>query len=184
MGQNSIGNGYWRIQVEQRVNTSKVRRTDRSIGRFRIGIVLSSLVLAATTATAQQSGGSPLESVPARHWDLDGGVAVKEQTVTRRVPTNEGEQLIIETYLPSIEAGRFALARRVRRTTTAASDGFQTVEETEERNPAAASEPLRTVRRSVTTVRGSGTDSYVSERQVFELDVNGRFVLMAMQTER
>jgi hypothetical protein len=36
----------------------------------------------------------------------------------------------------------------------------------------------------VTTVRPSGADSYVSERQVFELDVNGRFVPVLTQIER
>jgi hypothetical protein len=50
-----------------------------------------------------------------------------------------------------------------------ASSGSQTDEETEERNRASPSVPLRLVRRSVTTVRASGADSYVSERQVFEL---------------
>jgi hypothetical protein len=171
--------------VQQRVDTSGVRRTDRSIGRYRLGIVLSWLVLAATAATAQQSGGSPSESVATiRNHDLNGTLAVNERTVTRRSQTNEGDQVTIETYLPSMEGGRLALTRRVRRTTTAASTGTQTVEETEERNPAATSEPLRTVRRSVTTVRRSGTDSYTSERQVFEVDVNGRFVLVATQTER
>jgi hypothetical protein len=183
--QHVVGDSYWRIKVQQRVDTSRVRRTDRSVGRYRIGIVLSWLVLAATAATAQPSGGSPSESVATlRNRDLNGTVTVNEQTVTRRSETNEGDQLIIETYLPSIEGGRLALARRVRRTTTAGSNGIQTVEETEERNPVAPSEPLRTVRRSVTTVRRIGTDSYASERQVFEVDVNGRFVPVATQTER
>ena len=165
---------HWRIKVQQRVDTS-----------YWIAIVLSWLALAPTAAAAQPSGGSPSESVATRrNQDLNGTVAVTEQTVTRRSQTNEEDQLIIETYLPSIEGGRLALARRVRRTTTAVSDGMQTVEETEERSPAAPSEPLRTVRRSVTTVRGSGTDSYSSERQVFEVDVNGRFVPVVRQTER
>ena len=92
--------------------------------------------------------------------------------------------MVIETYLPSIEGGRLALARRVRRATTTTSNGSETVEETEELNPVATSEPLRRVRRSVTTVRRSGTDSYTSERQVFEVDVNGRFVPVATHIER
>jgi hypothetical protein len=33
-------------------------------------------------------------------------------------------------------------------------------------------------------VRGIGTDSYSSERQVFEVDVNGRFVPVVTQIER
>ena len=67
--------------------------------------------------------------------------------------------------------------------TTVKQDGSQTVEETEERNPGSPSEPLRVVQRSVTTLRRSGTDSYVSERQVFELDGNGRLVPVLTQTE-
>jgi hypothetical protein len=41
---------------------------------------------------------------------------------------------------------------------------------------------MRVVSRSVTTVRRSGPDSYISERQEFELDVNGRFVPVVTQT--
>lgn len=92
--------------------------------------------------------------------------------------------MVIETYCPSIEGGRLALSRRVRRTTTATSNGTETVEETAERNPVAPGDALRVIRRSVTTVRPSGTDSNVRERQVFELDVNGRFVPVLTQIER
>jgi hypothetical protein len=63
-------------------------------------------------------------------------------------------------------------------------DGSQTIEETEERSPASPSEPLRVVQRSVTTVRRSGTDSFVVEGQVFERDANGRLVLVRKQSEQ
>ena len=79
---------------------------------------------------------------------------------------------------------RLELNRRVSRVTTVTQDGSQTVEETEERNPGSPSEPLRVVQRSVTTLRRSGTDSYVSERQVFEPDGNGRLVLVRKQSDR
>ena len=75
-----------------------------------------------------------------------------------------------------MEAGRLALTQRVNRVTTLTKDGSQTVEETEEPSRVSSGDPLRVVRRSVTTMRRSGSDSYVSDRQVFELDVNGRFV--------
>jgi hypothetical protein len=97
--------------------------------------------------------------------------------VTHRTRTNDEERVVIETYAPSMEAGRLALSRRITRVTTVTDDGNETVEETAEPNPAAPSEPLRIVQRSVTSVRGSGTDSYVRERHVFERDVNGRLVL-------
>jgi hypothetical protein len=103
--------------------------------------------------------------------------------VTHRDRTKDEERVVIETYVPLIYADRLELNRRVRRLTTVTQDGSQTVEETEERNPGSPSEPLRVVRRSVTTVRNSGNDSYVSERQIFEPDGNGRFVLVRKQTE-
>jgi hypothetical protein len=176
--------GELEIQVQQRVDTSTVHRTDRLIRRHHVGIVLSWLVLAATTATAQQSGSTTDTVVTLRNRDLNGTVAVSEQTMTRRTQTSDGDEVVIETYCPSIEGGRLALSRRVRRTTTATSNGTETVEETAERNPVAPGDALRVIRRSVTTVRPSGTDSYVRERQVFELDVNGRFVPVLTQIER
>jgi hypothetical protein len=147
-------------------------------------IVLFCVALATTAAKAQQSGSTTETVETVHHQDINGAVAVTEQTVTHRDQTSQGGQLVTETYSPSIEGGRLGLSRRIRRTTTATSDGIQTVEETEERNPVAPSEPLRIVRRSVTTVRENGTDSYVSERRVFELDVNGRLVPVLTQTER
>ena len=68
--------------------------------------------------------------------------------------------------------------------TTVTQDGSQTVEETEERNPGSPSEPLRVVQRSVTTLRRSGTDTYVTERQVFEPDGNGRLVLVHRESDK
>jgi hypothetical protein len=157
----------------------------RVICRSRVVIGLLWAVLAPAAATAQQSAGTETETIATlRNRDLNGTVSVDEKVVTHRTRTNDDERVIIETYLPSIEAGRLALARRVRRVTTVTHDGSKTVEDTEERNRASPSEPLRVVRRSVTTMRRSGTDSYVSERQVFELDVNGRFVPVLSQVEQ
>jgi hypothetical protein len=81
------------------------------------------------------------------------------KVVIERARTNDREQVIVDTYLPSIEAGRLALTRRVRRVTMATTDGSQTVEETEERSPVSPSDPLRIIRRTVTTVRRSGADA-------------------------
>jgi hypothetical protein len=130
---------------------------------------------------AQQSAGTVMESVTTRR-DVNGKDAVSEKVMTHRDQTKDEERVVIETYVPLIYADRLELKRRVHRVTTATPDGSQTVEETEERNPSSPSEPLRVVQRSLTTVRKSGSDSYVSERQVWERDVNGRFVLR--QTER
>ena len=142
------------------------------------------MVLAVTTALAQQGGGTITETVTTRHKrDLNGKEAVSEKVVTHRDRTDGEERVVIETYLPSIEAGRLALSQRVQRVTTVTDDGSQTVEETAEPNPVAPAEPMRIVQRSLTTVRRSGSDSYVTERQFFELDGNNRLVLVRKQTE-
>jgi hypothetical protein len=160
----------------------------RHAGRFTRGRVVVAglcwIVLTATAAQAQQSGESVIETVTTRRTrDLNGREAVSEKVVTHRARTNDEERIVIETYLPSMEAGRLALSQRVQRVTTVTDDGSQTVEETAEPNPVAPRDPMRIVQRSLTTVRRSGSDSYVTERQVFELDGNGVLVLVRKQTE-
>ena len=149
----------------------------------RVVTVWCWIALAATTAMAQQSAGMVTESVTTRR-DLNGRDVVSEKVVTHRDRTKDEERVVIDTYVPLIYADRLELNRRVRRVTTVTQDGSQTVEETEERNPGSPSEPLRVVQRSLTTVRKSGSDSYVSERHVFERDANGRFVPVLTHTER
>jgi hypothetical protein len=69
------------------------------------------------------------------------------------------------------------LQERTRQTTTVAADGSrETIEEVEGRNPVAAGDPLRLRRRVVTSVRQVAPDRWVTERQVFDLDPNGRLV--------
>ncbi len=114
--------------------------------------------------------------------DVTGGQDATQRVVTHRSHRNDTEELIIETYSPSIQWGRLALSRRVRRTTSVTSDGSLTVEEIEALNGSEPSAPLRLVKRIVTTTRRSGDDSYVSERQVFDLDVNGRLVLSGTES--
>ena len=171
------------MQVFDRGETARVRLTKRLIRRRGVVIALFSIALAATTAMAQESVGTLTESVTTRR-DLNGRDAVNEKVVTHRDRTKDEERVVIETYVPLIYADRLELNRRVRRVTTVTGGGSQTVEETEERNPGSPSEPLRVVQRSVTTVRKSGNDSYVSERQIFEPDGNGRFVLIRKQSEQ
>jgi hypothetical protein len=170
-----------RIQVIER-GESLVRRPTRRLILRRGVMAVTCVVLAATTAMAQQSVGTVTETVSTRR-DLNGRDGLSEKLVTHRARTNDEERVVIETYSPSTEAGRLALSQRINRVTTATDDGSRTVEEAAERNPAASNEPLRIVQRTVTTVRRSGTDSYVTERQVFERDVNGRLVLVHKQTE-
>jgi hypothetical protein len=172
-----------RTQVIERGESPIQRPTRRLIRRLGVIAVWSCVVLAGTTAMAQQSVGTVTETVTTRR-DPNGRDAVGEKVVTHRARTDNEEQVVIETYLPLPYADRLALNRRVRRVTTVTEDGSQTVEETEERNAASPSEPMRVVRRCVTTLRRSGSDSYVSERQIFEPDGNGRFVLVRKQSEQ
>ena len=159
--------------------TSEMRRSTRVIRRTSVATVWFWIMLAATTAMAQQSVGTATETVTIRHErDLNGREVVSEKVVTRRDRTKDQERVVIETYVPLIYADRLELKRRVRRVTAVAQDGSQTVEEIEERNAALPGEPLRLVQRSVTTLRKSGEDSYVSEQKVFEPDGNGRLVLV------
>lgn len=141
------------------------------------------IALAAPGAMAQQPVDTVTETVTTRR-DLNGQDAVSEKVVTHSARTKDEERVVIETYLPSLEAGRLALTQRVNRVTTVTEDRTQTIEETEERNLVSPSEPMRIVQRSLTTVRRSGTDSYVTEHQVFQSDGNGRLVLVRKQSEQ
>jgi hypothetical protein len=115
--------------------------------------------------------------------DLSGNLAVREVNLTRSSGTKEQEQVVIETYAPQTDVhsldGRPPLRTRVLRTTTATADGGSyTVEEVEARSRVSPNEPLRVIRRIVTTVSPSGPGEQITQRQVFELDVNGRLRLV------
>jgi hypothetical protein len=171
------------MQVIERDATSTVLIARRLVRAAGVISVWCWIVLTATTAIAQQSAATVTETVTTRR-DLNGRDAVSEKVSTHRARNNDEERTVTETYLPLEYADRLALNRRVSRVTTVTQDGSQTVEETEERNPGSPGEPLRVVQRCVTTLRRSGSDSYLSERQIFEPDGNGRFVLVRKQSER
>jgi hypothetical protein len=121
--------------------------------------------------------------------DMNGKLAVDESNVTRRYNANEQDHVVIETYAPYEDGwprsdSRLPLSQRVHRTTTATADGGRyTVEEVEGRSRVAPNDPMQVIRRTVTTVRQIGTDRWVTERQVFERDVNGRLQLLFNDTE-
>lgn len=155
---------------------------DLWIRRRGVIAVSCGILLAATTAMAQESAGTVSETVTTCR-DLNGRDVACKKVVTYRARTNDEERVVIETYRPSFYADRLALNSRVRRVTTVTQDGSKTVEETEALNPGSPGEPLRVVQRRVTTLHRNGTDSYVSERQVFEPDGNGRLVLVRSRSE-
>ena len=115
--------------------------------------------------------------------DLNGNLAVTETNVIRRSTANGQEHVVIETYTPTtdgwprVHGG--SLSQRVQRTTTTTADGGRsTVEEVEARSPVAPNDPMRVIRRTVTTVRPISADRWVTERQVFEPDLEGRLRLV------
>ena len=121
--------------------------------------------------------------------DMNGVVGMSERTITRRSQANGREDVLIERYVPrdtaamNRSASRMDVSERVRATTSTATDGTrETIEEFEGRSPVATGEPMRLRRRVVTTVRPLAGDQSVVERQIFDLDANGRLVLTA--TER
>jgi len=150
----------------------------------RIVIGSFTIVLAAAAATAQQSGMVTETVTTRRDRDLNGAQRVSEPVVTCTSQSKGSEEVVTDTYWPSISGGRMALKQRVRRVTTVTSDGSEAVEETEEPLGGSPHEPFRVVRRSVTTVRRTGADSCVTEQRVFQRDVNGRFELIRTQIER
>ena len=117
--------------------------------------------------------------------DMNQKLAVTERSVTRRSSANGREQVVIEVYAPYTDgSSRLVLSERIHRTTTPAADGGRyTVEEVEGRNNVAPDDPLRVTSRTVTTVRKVGTDRWVTERQAFVRDVNGRLLLVVSDTE-
>ena len=74
-----------------------MRRATRLIRRRGVITVSFWIVLAATTAMAQQSVGTVTETVTTRR-DLNGRDAVSEKVVTHRARTNDEERVVIETY--------------------------------------------------------------------------------------
>jgi hypothetical protein len=115
--------------------------------------------------------------------DLNGNLAIDEVNVIRRSGTEEDGRVVVETYAgASYERGvngQPPLDQRIQRTTTATADGGSyTVEEFEERSRVSPASPLRMVRRIVTTITPSGDGGWVTQSQIFEVDVNGRLRLV------
>jgi hypothetical protein len=117
--------------------------------------------------------------------DLNGALKVIERNVTSRSRTKDQEQAVTETYTPYADGtSSLALRQRVRLTTTATADGGRyTVEEVETRSRVSSTEPMRVTDRTVTTTRPTRAGRWVTERQVFKRDLNGRLQLVGSETE-
>jgi hypothetical protein len=131
-----------------------------------------------------------LEEETLHRADDTGRMALREKTLTQRTAANGREETVTETYATgdrsSLRSGdaRLNLIQVVRTSTIASADGGRRIlEEVEQRNPVSPNESLRVVQRTITTVRKAGPDRWSLAREVFELDVNGRFALTIKQTE-
>ena len=129
-----------------------------------------------------------LEQETIQRPDLNGKLADVERTVTRQFRADGQDHVIIESFAPYSSTWpsadrRLVLMERLHRTITPTADGTSTVEEVEAVNGVAPAEPMRVVRRTVVTERRIGANRSVTERQVFERDVNGRMRLVSESTE-
>jgi hypothetical protein len=144
--------------------------------------------IASQTADVRRTGPTErVEEETLQRPDVNGRLTATERIVTRRSDANGLEQATIERYLQNAEGfmrsgERFALEERIHRSTTATSTGHSMVEEVEARNRFSPGDPMRIVRRTVVTVRNIAPNRQVTERQVFELDVNGRMTPVLSET--
>jgi len=121
--------------------------------------------------------------------NVNGALVVSDRVVTRTSESDGLNRVVIETYSQGADGfvrpdSGLALQQRVRRSTTVGADGGRsTIEEIEARDFVAPSDPIRVTRRTVITVRNAGPGRQVTERQMFERDVNGRMVLVTSDTE-
>ena len=133
--------------------------------------------------------GQTIEEEVVQRPDLNGRLTLTERNVTRRSRTDGRDEAVTETYSQepqgsTASSAPLRLTRRVRSSTTKAADGGRsTVEEVEARNLVSAGDSLRVVQRTVVTERRIGPNRWSTERQVFELDANGRMSLIATESE-
>ena len=133
--------------------------------------------------------GETIEEEVVERPDLNGRLTLTERSVTRRSRTDGRDDVVTETYAQqdhgyTASAAPLRLTRRVRSSTTAAGDGGRsTIEEVEARSLVSPGDALRVVQRSLVTVRRIGPNRWVTDRQIFELDANGRMSLTATESE-
>ena len=139
---------------------------------------------------ARASGPSErTEEETVQRRDVNGNTVMDQRIYTRRTTANGRDVEVIEVYAPPTDQkgrsdSRLALGQRIQRTTSATPDGSrQTVEEVEERNSVAPNQPMRVTRRTVTTVRQTGSGRTVTEREFFERELNGSIRLVRTETE-
>jgi hypothetical protein len=172
-----------RVERTERTDASVVRHESTELVRDLNGRWLA---IERRDGEALASGASE-ETI--ERMDMNGKATVVERRVSRSAGGNEPDDVVIEMHIPYVDrwAGSvngLALSERTHRTTTRSADGARsTIEEVEGRNPVSPGDPMRVIRRTVTTVRPSGTDRWTTEREIFERDVNGRMQRISVDSE-
>ena len=121
------------VHTERQVEPAVVRHDTTQLVRDLNGRWVAVEARSAEVRTTSASERVDEETV--QRPDVNGRLVVGERVVTRRSAVNGQEQVIVETYSPDTEGfagseGRLTLSQRVRRSTTATSDGGRsTVEE-------------------------------------------------------
>jgi hypothetical protein len=173
------------VDTERRLGPSLVRHETAHSLRDANGRWMP---IASYAANVRRTGPEHVEEETVQRPDLNGRLVPTERIVTRRSESNGQEQATVETYSQDAEGfsrsgGRLALSQRVRRSTTTTSDGQATAEVVEARSRVSPGDPMRVVQRTVVTVRNVASGRQITERQVFELDVNGRLAPVLTETE-
>src|SRR5678816_4121702 len=110
-----------RHSVMSVVEVAVIEQSETSIGRHARRMIRGSgvitlsfwMVSTAATAIAQQTSEAVTAETVTTHRDLNGRDVVDEKVVTHNSRTNGEERVVIETYSPSMEAGRLAFAQRI-----------------------------------------------------------------------
>ena len=138
------------------------------------------------TQEVRTPGSEYIEEETIRRLDANGDLVLSERSVVHRSQSGGEDRSVTETFSRNvggmIQSSRLELTQRVRRTTKPTTGGgSEAVEEVEERVIGSPSEPIRIVRRTIETVRRVDGQRWESDLQVFDLDLNGRFVLTASE---
>jgi hypothetical protein len=186
-GPNAALQEITRVEQAERTDPSVVQHESTHLVRDVNGRWLAIERRAAETrqtGASQRSEAQTIERV-----DLDGHATIVERTVSSRSGATDPDDEVVERHIPYVDplrgsTGGLALGEQIHRTTTKTADGGRsTVEEVQGRNPVSPGDPMRVIRRTVTTVRPTGPNHWTTEREVFERDVNGRMTRIAAETE-
>jgi len=171
--------------TERRLNATVVEHDDRQFvrdinGRWQLTETRSGEI-------RELGPSGRVEEQTIRRVDLNGTPILSEKSVSRQLEADGRGEVVTERYSrDSVVSsdGRLGLNQRVRISSTAMANGDRsTIEEVEARNPATPQDRMRVTKRTVATERNAGPDRRIAERQLFELDLNGRLILVGTERE-